>query len=184
MMVAEKIVAQRLVFVDECGTHTSLTPLYGYAPRGQRLRLSVPRKRGKNTTLLSSMMLSGMGPSLAVEGATTALVFEAYVEKVLAPSLRKGQIVLMDNLSAHRPKRVRELIEQQGCELIYLPSYSPDYNPIEEAFAKIKSLLRKVAARSKEALIEAIGVALSSVTAADARGFFEHAGYRSTGHLL
>ncbi len=183
-MVAEKIVAQRLVFVDECGTHTSLAPLYGYAPRGQRLRLSVPRKRGKNTTLLSSMTLSGMGPSLAVEGASTALVFEAYVEKVLAPSLRKGQIVLMDNLSAHQPKRVRELIEQQGCELIYLPSYSPDYNPIEEAFAKIKSLLRKVAARSKEALIEAIGGALSSVTAANARGFYEHAGYRSTGHLL
>ncbi len=183
-MVAEKIVAQRMVFVDECGTHTSLASLYGYAPRGERLRLSVPRKRGKNTTLLSSMTLSGMGPSLAVEGATTALVFEAYVEKVLAPSLRKGQIVLMDNLSAHRPKRVRELIEQQGCELIYLPSYSPDYNPIEEAFAKIKSLLRKAAARSKEALIEAISVALSSITAADARGFFEHAGYRPTGHLL
>jgi transposase len=130
------------------------------------------------------MTLSGMGPSLAVEGATTALVFEAYVEQVLAPSLRKGRIVLMDNLSAHRPKRVRELIEQQGCELIYLPSYSPDYNPLEEAFAKIKSLLRKAAARSNEALIEAIGVTLSSVTAADARGFFEHAGYRPTGHLL
>ena len=112
------------------------------------------------------------------------MVFEAYAEKVLAPSLRKGQIVLMDNLSAHRPKRVRELIEQQGCELIYLPSYSPDYNPIEEAFAKTKGLLRKAAARSKEALIEAIGVALSSVAAADARGFFEHAGYRSTGHPL
>jgi transposase len=184
VMVAEKIVAQRLVFVDECGTHTSLASLYSYAPRGERLHLSVPRKRGKNTTLLSSMTLSGMGPSLAVEGATIALVFEAYVEKVLAPSLCKGQIVLMDNLSAHRPKRVRELIKQQGCELIYLPSYSPDYNPIEEAFAKIKSLLRKAAARSKEALIEAISVALSSITAADARGFFEHAGYRPTGHLL
>src|SRR3712207_9191524 len=117
MMVAEKIVAQRLVFVDECGTHTSLTPLYGYAPRGQRLRLSVPRKRGKNTTLLSSMSLKGMGPSLAVEGATTALVFEAYVEQMLAPSLHKGQIVVMDNLGAHRPKRIRELVEQRGCEI-------------------------------------------------------------------
>jgi hypothetical protein len=88
-MVAEKISPERLVFVDECGTHTSLAPLYGYAPRGERLRLSVPRKRGKNTTVLSSMTLSGKGPSLAVEGATTALVFEAYVEQVLAPSLRK-----------------------------------------------------------------------------------------------
>ena len=104
--------------------------------------------------------------------------------QVLAPKLKEGQIVLMDNLGAHRPKRVRELIEQQGCQLIYLPSYSPDYNPIEEAFAKIKNLLRKVTARTKEALVEAIGVALSAVTAADARGFFEHAGYRPTGHLL
>jgi transposase len=90
----------------------------------------------------------------------------------------------MDNLGAHRPKRVRELIEQQGCQLIYLPSYSPDYNPIEEAFSKIKNLLRKVAARTKEALVEAVGAALSAVSAADARGFFEHAGYRPTAQLL
>jgi transposase len=184
MMVAEKISPERLVFVDECGTHTSLAPRYGYAPRGERLRLSVPRKRGKNTTVLSSMTLLGMGPSLAVEGATTASVFEAYVEQVLAPSLRKGQMVVMDNLGAHRPKRVRELIEARGCELVYLPAYSPDYNPIEEAFAKIKSLLRKAAARSKEILVEAIGAALSAVTAADVWGFFEHAGYRPTGQPL
>jgi transposase len=92
--------------------------------------------------------------------------------------------VVMDNLSAHRPKRIRELIEQQGCELVYLPAYSPDYNPIEEAFAKIKNLLRKAAARSKEALVEAIGAALSAITAEDVRGFFEHAGYRPTGQLL
>ena len=182
--MAEKISPERLVFVDECGTHTSLAPLYGYAPRGERLRLSVPRKRGKNTTVLSSMTLLGMGPSLAVEGATTASVFEAYVEQVLAPSLRKGQMVVMDNLGAHRPKRVRELIEARGCELLYLPAYSPDYNPIEEAFAKIKNLLRKAAARSREALVEAIGVALSAITVADVRGFFEHAGYRLAGHLL
>ena len=90
----------------------------------------------------------------------------------------------MDNLSAHRPRRIRELIEQQGCELLYLPAYSPDYNPIEEAFAKIKNLLRKAAARSKEALIEAIGQALSAVTAQDTRGYFEHAGYPPIGQLL
>jgi transposase len=95
-----------------------------------------------------------------------------------------GQIVVMDNLSAHRPKRIRELIEQHGCELLYLPAYSPDYDPIEEAFAKIKNLLRKTATRSKEALVEAIGVALSAVTVADVRGFFEHAGYCPAGHLL
>jgi transposase len=183
-MVAAVVEPERLIFVDECGTHTSLAPIYGYAPRGERLRLSVPRKRGKNTTLLSSMSSEGMGPSLAVEGATTARVFEAYVEKVLVPSLEEGQVVVMDNLGAHRPKRIRELIEQQGCELVYLPAYSPDYNPIEEAFAKIKNLLRKAAARSKEALVEAIAVALSAITAADARGFFEHAGYRPIGQLL
>ena len=173
-----------LLFVDECGVHTSLAPIYGYAPRGERLYLSVPRNRGKNTTLLSSMTTGGMGPSLAVEGATTARVFETYVEKVLVPSLRPGQIVVMDNLGAHRPKRIRELIEQQGCELLYLPAYSPGHSPIEEAFAKIKNLLRKAAARSKEALVEAIGTALSAVTAEDARGYFEHAGYRSTGQPL
>jgi transposase len=164
--------------------HTSMAPIHGYAPQGERLRLSVPRKRGKNTTLLSSMTLSGMGPSLAVEGATTARVFETYVMKVLAPSLKEGQVVVMDNLGAHRPRRVRELIEARGCELLYLPSYSPDYNPIEEAFAKVKDLLRKAAARTKEALVEAIGAALSAVTTADVRGFFEHAGYRTTGQLL
>jgi transposase len=103
---------------------------------------------------------------------------------VLVASLRKGQIVVMDNLGAHRPKRIRELIEQQGCKLLYLPAYSPDLNPIEEAFAKIKTLLCKATARSKEALVEAIAAALSAVSAADARGFFKHAGYHSTDHLL
>jgi transposase len=183
--VAAAVDPERLLFVDECGLHTSLGPIYGYALRGERLRLSVPRNRGKNTTLLSSMTTGGMGPSLlAVEGATTARVFETYVQKVLVPSLRAGQIVVMDNLGAHRPKKIRELIEQQGCELLYLPAYSPDYNPIEEAFSKIKNLLRKAAARSKEALVEAMGAALSAVTAADARGFFEHAGYRLAGQPL
>jgi transposase len=181
--VAAVVEPERLIFVDECGTHTSLAPIYGYAPRGERLHLSAPRSRGKNTTLLSSMTIEGMGPSLTIEGATTSRVFETYVEKVLVPSLEPGQIVVMDNLSAHRPKRIRELIEQQGCELLYLPAYSPDYNPIEEAFAKIKNLLRKAATRSKEALVEAIGAALCAVTAADAGGFFEHAGYRPTGQL-
>ena len=183
-MVSAKVEPERLLFVDECGTHTSLAPIYGYAPRGERLYLPVPRGRGKNTTLLSSMTIEGMGPSLTVEGSTTARVFETYVEKVLLPSLREGQVVVMDNLSAHRPKRIRELIEERGCELLYLPSYSPDFNPIEEAFAKIKNLLRKAAARTKEALVEAIAAALSAVTAEDVRGFFEHAGYRLTGHLL
>jgi transposase len=104
-------------------------------------------------------------------------VFEAYVERVLCPILSKGQVVVMDNLTAHKGERVKELIEQRGCELLYLPAYSPDFNPIEEAFAKIKGLLRKAEARSRETLVEAMGRAISAVTAQDAHGFFEHCGY-------
>jgi transposase len=118
-----------------------------------------------------------MGPSLTVVGSTTAKVFEVYIEKVLAPSLRRGQLVVMDNLSSHKGKRVRELIEGEGCELVYLPPYSPDLNPIEEAFSKIKGFIRKAEVRTREALIEVMGAAISAVTAQDARGFFEHCGY-------
>jgi hypothetical protein len=122
--------------------HTSLAPLYGYSPKGERVRLQVPRNRGKNTTLLASItLLGGMGETMVLEGSTNREVFEAYVERVLAPTLEEaGQLVIMDNLSAHKPARVRELIEGRGCELIYLPAYSPDFNPIEEAFAKIKEI--------------------------------------------
>ena len=127
-MVAEQVEAKRLIFVDEMGTNTSLSSAYAWAPKGQRAHCLVPRNRGANTTVLSSMSMEGMGPSLTVEGATTSVVFEAYLEQVLAPTLRRGQVVVMDNLSAHKGERVRELIEERGCELIYLPSYSPDFN--------------------------------------------------------
>jgi transposase len=120
----------------------------------------------------------------AVEGATTATIFESYVEQVLAPTLKSGQIIVMDNLSAHKGERVRELIEARGCRLLYLPSYSPDFNPLEEAFSKIKGSLRKAQARSREALVEALGRAISAVTAMDAGGFFEHGGYPLSVHLL
>jgi transposase len=123
------------------------------------------------------MSQEGMGPSLAVEGPTTREVFEAYLERVLGPALTKGQVVVMDNLSSHKGSRVRELIEGRGCELIYLPPYSPDFNPIEEAFSKIKGLLRKAEARSRDALVEAMGRAISALTARDAEGFIEHRGY-------
>jgi transposase len=179
VMVAGTLDARSLVFVDEMGTNISLSPLYGWAKKGVRAQCSVPRNRGKNTTLLSSMSMEGMGPSMAVEGATNSEVFEAYVERVLAPTLRRGQVVVMDNLSAHKGERVRELIEGQGCELVYLPSYSPDFNPIEEAFSKIKSLIRKVEARSPEALLDAMGTAISAISDQDVRGFFEHCGYRA-----
>jgi len=177
--VAEEIDARRLVFVDEMGTNTSLSPLYAWAKKGHRAFCSVPRNRGANTTLLASMSVEGMGPCLAVTGSTTAMVFEAYLERVLCPSLKSGQVVVMDNLTAHKGERVKELIEQRGCQLLYLPPYSPDFNPIEEAFSKVKRILRKSESRMREALVEAIGVAISAVTAKDARGFFEHCGYRA-----
>lgn len=169
---------KRLVFVDEMGTHTSLAPLYGYSPRGRRTFFEIPRNRGTNTTLLSSMSLEGMGPSMAIEGSTTKEVFEAYIEHFLAPALKSGQIVVMDNLSAHKGERVRRLIEDRGCTLLYLPPYSPDLNPIEEAFSKIKQLLRAIGARTKEALVEAIGKVLDMVSVQDTKGFFTHCGYR------
>jgi transposase len=182
--VAREIAPERLVFVDEMGTNTSLSPLRAWSPKGQRAHCSVPRNRGPNTTLLASMTMEGMGASLAVEGATTAAVFEAYVERVLSPMLCSGQVVVMDNLTAHKGERVKELIEERGCELMYLPPYSPDFNPIEEAFAKIKGILRKAEARSRKALIEAIAQAISVVSARDARGFFEHCGYRAMVQLF
>jgi hypothetical protein len=138
--VAREITPKRLVFVDEMGTNTSLHPLYAWSPRGERARCSVPRNRGPNTTLLASMTVKGMGACLAVQGTITKIVFEAYIEKVLLPSLRHGQVVVMDNLSAHKGGRVRELLESAGCELLYLPPYSPDFNPIEEAFSKVKGI--------------------------------------------
>src|SRR5215213_4217939 len=141
----------------------------------------VQRNRGANVTLLASMDAGGMGPCLAVEGPTTKEVFEVYLERVLSPSLESGRIVVMDNLSSHKGPRVRELIEGRGCELIYLPPYSPDLDPIDEAFAKafakLKALLRKSGARSREALTEATGRALKALTARDARSFIEHRGY-------
>jgi transposase len=175
------LAASRFVFVDEMGSNASLSPLYGWARVGERLRAEAPKNWGKNVTLLSSMSTRGMGPSVAVEGATTKAVFEAYVEQVLAPSLCEGQIVVMDNLSAHKGARVRELVEGRGCKLLYLPPYSPDLNPIEEAFSKVKGLMRRAEARTREALIDAMGMALSAVSARDARGFFEHSGYRALG---
>jgi transposase len=178
--LARETAAERLVFMDEMGTNTSLHPLYAWSPRGERAHCFVPRNRGPNTTLLASMTVEGMGPCLAVEGAITGIVFETYIERVLVPSLRQGQVVMMDNLSAHKGERARELIESAGCELLCLPPYSPDLIPIEEAFSKVKGLLRKAEARSREALVEAMGKALDAITAQHARRFFEHCGYRAS----
>jgi len=171
--------AARLVFVDEMGANISLSPSYAWSRKGRRAFGSAPRNWGKNVTLLASITHRGVGPCLAVEGPTTREVFEAYLGRVLAPSLRPGQIVVLDNLSAHKGGMVRKIVEGRGCELVYLPPYSPDLNPIEQAFAKVKGLLRRAEARTREALVEAMGLALDAVTASDARGFFGHCGYRT-----
>ena len=147
-MVIASIEPERFVFVDECSSNISLAPLYGWARRGERAHQRVPRNWGKNITLISSIgKESGMGASLVVEGSTNGMVFETYLEEVLLPTLKKGQVVVMDNLSAHKGERVRQLIEGKGCELIYLPPYSPDFNPIEQAFSKLKSYLRDACAK-------------------------------------
>ena len=164
-MVATTLDVRRLVFVDECGTHTSLAPLYAWAPCGRRAYAKVARNRGKNTALLVSISVEGMGPCVVVEGTTTAEVFEAYVEQVLAPMLKEGQYIVMDNLSAHKGKKVRQLVKARGCRLLFLPPYSPDLNPIEEAFSKVKASLRRARARSRETLVGAIGRAICAGTA-------------------
>jgi transposase len=174
----KQVDARRLVVVDECGSNIALTPLYARAPKGQRAHGSVPRNRGKNTTLLASLSLEGIGACMIIEGAVNARAFEAYVEHILAPSLLAGQIVMLDNLSVHKGARVRQLIEERGCELLFLPAYSPDCSPIEETFSKLKAFLRRVGARTHEALQEAIGQALETVTTQDALGWFTHCGYQ------
>jgi transposase len=168
---------ERLVFVDESSTNVALTPRYARAPKGERAYGKAPRNWGKNVTLISSITLEGMGPSMSIEGSSDTDSFWLYMRKVLAPSLNRGQIVLMDNLSVHKSGWVRDLIEERGCELWLLPSYSPDFNPIEEAFSKVKALLRKAKARTLETLFALTAEALGAVSAGDARGYFEHCGY-------
>jgi transposase len=169
------------VFVDESGFHTSMTRLYARAPRGERAYGKVPRNRGKNETLIASITFEGaVSASMTIEGATDAATFEAfeaYVEHFLAPTLEKGQVVVLDGLGAHRTDKVRELIEARGADLVFLPSYSPDLNPIEEAFSKIKNIVRKAGARTREALVEAIAIAISALTLEDVAGWFAHCGY-------
>jgi transposase len=169
---------RRFVFVDECSTNIRMVPLRARAPRGERAFGKAPKNWKNNVTLISSMNLGGMGASMSIEGSVDGEAFLVYIERLLCPTLERGQIVVMDNLQVHKMKKVRELIEGCGCQLVFLPSYSPDFNPIEEAFSKVKTLLRKAKARSFEALVEATGKALLAVTKEDARGFFTHRGYR------
>jgi transposase len=169
--------ANQLVIVDETGSNIGLTPLYAWAPKGQRAFGSVPRNYGKNTTLLASLSLDGMGAAMILEGSTDTLAFERYIEQVLVPSLQPGQIVVMDNLSAHTGPKVRQAIEAKGCHLRFLPSYSPDFSPIEGAFSKLKAFLRRIGARTRQDLYEALSQALDLITPHDALGWFTHCGY-------
>jgi len=174
---ASQLLSQQLVFVDETGSHIAMTPLYAYAPRGQRAIGKVPRNYGATMTLIAALSLSGMGEALMLDGAADAAAFEVYVEQLLAPSLKPGQIVILDNLSIHLGPRVRQAIEAKGCRLLFLPAYSPDFSPIEEAFSKLKTFLRRQGPRTREALQEAIAQALTLITTQDACGWFLHCGY-------
>jgi transposase len=174
-----RLLSEELVFVDETGSHIAMTPLYAYAPRGQRAYGKVPRNYGAMMTLIASLSLSGMGEALILDGAADAAAFEVSVEQLLAPSLRPGQTVILDNLSIHQGPRVKQAIEARGCRLLFLPAYSPDFSPIEEAFSKVKAFLRRAGARTREALQEAIAQVLDLLTAQDALGWFTHCGYPS-----
>jgi transposase len=165
------------MFLDESGSNIALTRLYARAPKGKRAIGSVPRNRGKNVTLISSLTLQGLGESLIIDGAANTEVFELYIANILAPHLHPGQIVILDNLSIHKGSNIRKAIEERGCQLLFLPAYSPDLSPIEEAFSKIKSVLRQKGARTREALQEALEAALTTISASDARGWFAHCGY-------
>jgi transposase len=168
---------KRLLFVDESSTNIALTPRYARAPRGERAHATAPRNWGKNVTLISSITPEGMGPSLSIEGSSDTDSFGLYVREILTQSLKPGQIVLMDNLSVHKSKWVRDLIEEKDCQLWLLPSYSPDMKPIEEAFSKVKNLIRKAKARILQTLFAATARALGAVSEEDARSFFEACGY-------
>jgi transposase len=168
----------RLVFLDESGATTALARRYGRAPRGERVDAAVPHGHWKGVTLTAAVRLDGVGACLAFDGATNAACFETYIGACLAPTLRPGDIVVMDNLSCHKTAEVERLVRSVGAEVRYLPAYSPDFNPIEEMFSKLKEALRSAAARTVDALIEAMGDALRSVTPGDIFGWFNHCGYR------
>jgi transposase len=170
-----------LVFIDESGFHTSMTRTRARSPKGERAVGKVPRNRGENPTLLCGLTEQGPLAEWVVSGGVNGEVFETYVQKVLLPELRVGQVVVMDNLGAHRTAKVRALLEKAGVQLVLLPGYSPDYNPIEMMFSKLKAAMRKLGRRTREGVTGALRIALDAVTQGDARGWFQHA--RSLQHV-
>lgn len=172
--------ARRFVFLDESGARTDLTRLRGWSPKGRRCPGAAPAGHWKTTTMVSAIRLEGVAASMVLDGPVDAEAFQAYVDQVLAPQLRPGDIVVMDNLPPHKAAGIQEAIETTGAELWYLPPYSPDLNPIEKMWAKIKQLLRSAAARTFQSLWSAIGHALEAVTDADIQGWFSSCGYLGT----
>jgi len=168
---------EQFVFVDESGTHTALTRLYGWAPHDRRATGAVPRNHGKNTTLVAALTPDGLQTPWLIEGAMDTATFEWYIAEQLAPTLQPGQVVVVDNLSAHKAESIRQALAARGCELLFLPPYSPDFTPIEQAFSKLKAILRGLGARTREALQEAVRLAIEAITRDDATAWFAHAGY-------
>ncbi len=174
------IPAADYVFLDEFGAKTNMARTHGRCPRGERLDAAVPHGHWKVLTAVAALTARGIVAAATVDAAMDADGFRLFARDGLCPALRPGQVVVMDNLSSHKVAGVRELVEAAGCRVLYLPPYSPDLNPIENAIAKVKAALRKAAARTVDAVGRAIGAALASVTAADAAGFFRHCGYPAT----
>ena len=170
---------EKLVFLDESGAKTNMTRLHGWAEQGHRLDAATPHGHWQTTTMLSAIRCAGVieQATLTFPGATNAMIFRGYVERCLAPTLKPGEIVIMDNLSSHKVQGVREAIEAVGCDLWYLPPYSPDYNPIEKLWSKVKALLRAAAARTSDGLLAAIARALRAVTLEECRNYFRSCGY-------
>lgn len=175
--IIRNIDARRLVFVDEFGVNIRLARLFGWAPRGTRSRGSVPRNSGKNLTVCAALSLQGITAVMTVEGALDGLAFEQYVEQILAPTLQPRQIVIMDNLSAHKQAGVRQAIEAVGARVVFLPSYSPDFNPTELAISVMKQALRRVEAKTRAALEAALPATLDEVSPHEAVNMFRHCGY-------
>lgn len=169
--------AQKVIVVDESSTHRDMTSAYARAPKGQRAPETTVRNYGMNVSLIAGLRLTGMDAPFVIEGPVNTAVFEAYVEHVLAPSLHKDDIVLLDNLSCHKSTTTRRLIEARGAHLIFLPPYSPDLSPIEQAFAKLKAVLRRLRAQTLDTLVEAIAQALATISPLDALGFFTDCGF-------
>lgn len=172
--------AQHLVFIDESAAKTNMTRLRGRALRGQRVHAYVPHGHWNTTTMIGSIRLDGTTTCMAIDGATTRDVFREYVRHVLCPTLRPGDIVIADNLSAHKDPESEALIEERGARLEFLPPYSPDFNPIEQMWSKVKTHLRSAQARTERALVTAIGRALATITSQDATGFFSSSGYTTS----